>query len=65
MTPGELNGMQIVDLLEGEPISIDELLSDQSVNRELHTRKKDGAELYVRVVSAPYPLTPDRKGTCV
>ncbi len=62
MTPGELNGMQIVDLLEGEPISVDELLSDQSVHRELHTRKKDGAELYVRVVSAPYPLDTGQEG---
>lgn len=62
MTPGELNGMQIADLLEGEPISVDELLSDQSVHRELHTRKKDGAELYVRVVSAPYPLDTGQEG---
>ena len=62
MTPGELNGMQIVDLLEGDPISVEELLSDQSVHRELHTRKKDGAELYVRVVSAPYPLDTGQEG---
>lgn len=61
-TPGELNGMEITDLLEGEPIPVNDLLSDQSVHLELHTRKKDGSELYVRVVSAPYPLDTGQEG---
>ncbi|HOL42174.1 MAG TPA: CHASE4 domain-containing protein, partial [Methanospirillum sp.] len=61
-TPNELNGMSLFDLLQGESISADDLLGDQSVHRELHTRKKDGTELYVRVVSAPYPLDTGQEG---
>ncbi len=61
-TPNELVGMSITDLLEGEQVSAEALLGDQSVHRELHTRKKDGTELYVKVVSAPYPLDTGQEG---
>lgn len=61
-TPNELVGMSVTDLLEGELVSAEALLGDQSVHRELHTRKKDGTGLYVKVVSAPYPLDTGQEG---
>ncbi len=61
-TPGELNGIHILELFEGEEIIENKLLSDQSVHHELHTRKKDGSELYVRMITAPYPLEQGEEG---
>lgn len=63
LTPSDLTGRSIIDLLKADQtISSKELLGSQPVHREYHTRKSDGSELYVRVVSGPYPLEPDREG---
>jgi len=61
-TPVELNGMLISELLEGETFDADELHGDRSVQHEMHARKKDGTEIYIRVVSAPYPLDTSKEG---
>ena len=63
MTPGELAGKSILNLLEAEQtIRPEELFADQPVHREFHTRKKDGADLYISVVAAPYPLEGGQEG---
>jgi len=61
-TPVELNGMFISELLDGETFNADELHGDRSVQHEMHARKKDGTEIYIRVVSAPYPLDSSKEG---
>ncbi|HQB99186.1 MAG TPA: CHASE4 domain-containing protein [Methanospirillum sp.] len=61
-TPVELNGMFISELLDGETFNADELHGDRSVQHEMHARKKDGNEIYIRVVSAPYPLDSSKEG---
>lgn len=61
-TPVELNGMHIIDLLKGDSVTVEELFGSQSIQRELHTWKKDGTELSVRVISAPYPLDTSEDG---
>jgi len=54
--------MLISELLEGETFDADELHGDRSVQHEMHARKKDGTEIYIRVVSAPYPLDSSKEG---
>ncbi|PWR72925.1 CHASE4 domain-containing protein [Methanospirillum stamsii] len=65
MTPYEMNGREIMTLLMGDKTDskeVDELFLNQPVHREYHTRKKDGTELYVDVLAAPYPLEKEEDG---
>ncbi|MDD1724954.1 MAG: PAS domain-containing protein, partial [Methanospirillum sp.] len=63
-TPHTLTGSEITALLDPEPPkdTIDLLFTDQPVHKEYHTRKKDGTDLYIRIIAAPYPLDSGQEG---